>query len=923
MDFPDLSDEDLIQSFSLQASEISRIEEMALSQPQLPSDNMKTKPVRKRRTRKAETAQEETVGRKPKKEVLDLKQLREWKKSLGKTETQESEEFEEQFLSNPEKKPKIASNLEKHLAALRGQNLRKQRQTNKQKERFEADKQELAQAGKSCYPFESPAPVVLISKSDQEKIEAQQRYLNRMDTSEVSDVVLEYRINGENGGESGRIPCRFGDGKEYVAAFKPAFLVELKANIANSLAQIQPNRSLVFWLRCRQSTETDLYLYSELEKSGVLSGGFKAGDIVLCSTGDLGTEKFLGICVKQHYAGGTELALRCRNRQGNIQDVPMLFNLTYLDSIITHEREYQSLRLIEFFPLKDALLHPSPVPIPSNPTAFPPYFHLNDSQITAVKAALDPSPGFTLIQGPPGTGKTHVLTSLLSLLLQKSTYKLGGILVCAPSNAAIDEIVSRVVTNGLLDSEGNRRNDCKLVRIMGENRPKTQFCKVKRRPEVEKIALDQLIIEKMKELGLLEDFSGIERTKNELNRLEKQLLDADMRQIPELRQQIHHFQLTLSLEKQQKSFLTLKKQQLSNEILHSADLIFTTLSSSACSHLQSLSRNFEYVIIDECCQSTELRALIPLRYNAKKVVLIGDPMQLPAVTFSENKEYGKSLFERLKETGESVVMLKEQYRMVKSIREFPSETFYAGKLVDAGGKKCPDWIPSPELMFVNLKVSREIREEDEKSISNPAETTFICDLYESFRAYHGSGLDIGIITPYKKQVARLKDELKRRFGDVVRRDVEVNTVDGFQGREKDVIIFSAVRSMDQMGFLTDIRRLNVAITRAKFALWMVGKVETLQKNSTWGRLVGHIKDKHVVVHVSSFSEIRAIFRPKVSASMAITEPIGVKKAVERRPIDYAKMFERPVLRAQTPGIMELIAAREAQKAAQMKLSRQI
>jgi len=131
-----------------------------------------------------------------------------------------------------------------------------------------------------------------------------------------------------------------------------------------------------------------------------------------------------------------------------------------------------------------------------------------------------------------------------------------------------------------------------------------------------------------------------------------------------------------------------------------------------------------------------------------------------------------------------------------------------------------------------------------------------------------------------------------------------------------VIVFSAVRSMDQVGFLADVRRLNVAITRARFALWMVGKMETLQRQRTWAQLLTHIKDKHVLAHAGTFAEIRGIFRARIAPSMAVTEPIRAsslpKKPQDKRITDFYKMFEKPVPRSSpNPNILELITAREA------------
>lgn len=931
---PDQTDDDLIQAFSLKASDVQLIEEMARPAPPfLYSDTMKPAGKRRRRPKSTAVAEEdhkeerkeehkEAHGKKPRKEVLQLRELREWRRSLGKTEPrEEAEEEESEQITG--KRPKVAASLEKHLAALRTQAERQKAFSQKHKEKLAAEQQELAQTLKP-FPFESPAPTVLISKDDQRRMELHQRFVNRLNTQQVSDIVLEYSAEAAPAPRVRPIPNTFEDGVAYAEAFRPVFVEELKAELSNSLAQAKPARAVAFWLRCRRMTATDVYFYAEVSKSGVLSGCFSSGDVLLCSTGEIGTAenaKFLGICEKERFAGGSELLLHCKMRPNlaKSQQVPLLFTLLYVDSTTTHEREYQMMHMAEFLELKEAVLRPVGGRAVHNGCFLPASLLLNESQTQAVRAALDPLPGFTLIQGPPGTGKTHTLLAILSLLLHKSAAK-SGVLVCAPSNAAIDEVVYRVAKCGLIDGDGNKRNDCKLVRLTSRNpQDKARHCTVKPKPEVQALSLEQLALEKLTELGLKEDIAAIRGLREEIQKVEMEIDKAESSNLSELRLKRHHLRMSLTQEKHSRALIEEKRREIERNLLASADVIFTTLSGSGCKQLQAASRSFEFVIIDEACQGLELRTLIPLQYKARRAVLIGDPMQLPAVTFAEtNREiYSRSLFERLRDCGVPVVMLMEQYRMVKAIREFPSECCYGGKLVDGvTDRRCPDWLPCPELFFIDLKSSHEVKEEEEKSISNPAEIAFICDLYEHFRPYHGFGLDIGIIAPYRKQVTRIRQELKRRFGAVVRKDIEVNTVDGFQGREKDVIVFSAVRSMDQVGFLADVRRLNVAITRARFALWMVGKMETLQRQRTWAQLLTHIKDKHVLAHAGTFAEIRGIFRARIAPSMAVTEPIRMsslpKKPQDKRITDFYKMFEKPVPRSSpNPNILELITAREA------------
>jgi senataxin len=185
----------------------------------------------------------------------------------------------------------------------------------------------------------------------------------------------------------------------------------------------------------------------------------------------------------------------------------------------------------------------------------------------------------------------------------------------------------------------------------------------------------------------------------------------------------------------------------------------------------------------------------------------------------------------MSKAGCQVTMLEIQYRMDPAIRVFPSTNFYENRLTDGQSiltRKTRTWLPkNSEFLFFDLEDSEESREADETSYINMPEAEFIVSIYEALEGSHGCGMDIGVITPYKRQVRHLRNAFSHSYRGQFRADIEINTVDGFQGREKDVIIFSCVRSGDRIGFLDDFRRMNVAITRAKFALWIIGKAATL------------------------------------------------------------------------------------------------
>jgi senataxin len=447
------------------------------------------------------------------------------------------------------------------------------------------------------------------------------------------------------------------------------------------------------------------------------------------------------------------------------------------------------------------------------------------------------------------------------------------ILVCAPSNAAIDEIVTRTVRDGIMGFNGTRRTDLRMLRVGNQKKDQTELKqrspsdKSEQHTEVVSISLQHLVSQKLRDQGLQDEHTTLTTLRERLEKIESDLAKTEENEQPSLcarlRQDRKEAITALNREKCSKALFEDKKRTAELELLQTVDIVFTTLSGAASKCLEKLDRRFELVVIDEACQTVELTSLIPLQYKARKVIMIGDPMQLPATTFSEaaaKAGYSRSLFERLACKGIPVITLKDQYRMVPDIREFPSSAFYGGMLTDGNqSRPCPVWRPAPSLLFVDLKTSAEVRDEEGTSVANVHESNFITDLYRHFSRFHGTGMNIGVLTPYRRQVSSIKACLQYKFGSKWLKDVEVNTIDGFQGREKDVIVFSTVRSRDQIGFLSDIRRLNVAVTRAKFALWVVGRAETLQRHKTWAQFLGHCEDRGRLVHANSFAEVAGVF----------------------------------------------------------------
>lgn len=355
------------------------------------------------------------------------------------------------------------------------------------------------------------------------------------------------------------------------------------------------------------------------------------------------------------------------------------------------------------------------------------------------------------------------------------------------------------------------------------------------------------------------------------------------------------------------------KQLIESAFIESAQLLFTTLNS--CGHPSLEATEFCVTVIDEAAQCVEPSMLIAFRRGCKQCVMVGDQQQLPATVFSskvKNLLYDRSLFERLILSGHPYIMLDTQYRMHPTISELPSEMFYEGILKDGENVCSPNYIPDifidlgdtdedgsgyskrqrlhkalkaelPNYLFFDLPYSAETSASTSRVNMHEIEfcVNLVKYLISRFRAaamlkesHNSNGIivglsrpvlgSVGIITPYSEQLSELVHAFKRHklipaknssSSEGSYEEIELNTVDGFQGREKDIIIISTVRSNDygSIGFLSDTRRMNVALTRAKYAQYIVGSASTLYGNKHWGKLVKQAADKNCLISVSSSS----------------------------------------------------------------------
>jgi len=439
---------------------------------------------------------------------------------------------------------------------------------------------------------------------------------------------------------------------------------------------------------------------------------------------------------------------------------------------------------------------------------------LNDSQQKAVELSMQRR--LTLIQGPPGTGKTHTAVHLLKELANKGQ---GSILASAESNVAVDNLLE-----GLLDL------GVKAVRI---GRP------VKVRENLRNATLDALLEHHplQDELNFIRDENDeLRRGLSKLKGKEKGLAHRDIK---------HNFKEMRRIE-----------GEMTASVLDEAEVVCATTIGSG--HQILGNRKFPIVLIDEATQASEPSAMVPINRGCRQLILVGDHKQLPPTVISETAEIGglgQSLFERLHKCEIPAQMLTTQYRMHPSIREFPSARFYENQLEDGCTKKqrpapagllWPDW--DHPVAFIPVEGTEELDEEG-SSRSNFSEAAKVLSIVDGLLQIGDIQTnDIGIITPYNGQVRVLSDLFEQAGGREIGEKysgLEIKSVDGYQGREKEVIVFSTVRANEngEVGFLKDKRRLNVALTRAKRGLIVIGNLATLRHDPTWKSWLDWVEER--------------------------------------------------------------------------------
>mmetsp|Transcript_10665 Transcript_10665/g.32642 ORF Transcript_10665/g.32642 Transcript_10665/m.32642 type:complete len:757 (+) Transcript_10665:119-2389(+) len=404
----------------------------------------------------------------------------------------------------------------------------------------------------------------------------------------------------------------------------------------------------------------------------------------------------------------------------------------------------------------------------------------------------------TLIQGPPGTGKTKTACAIIKGLVALNS---GPVLAVAASNTAADNILE-----GL--------GGMKVVRIGRA---------VSVRESLRWLTIEARIARSGPVASLTAKLRSAEKRRDGLS--------------------------TRSI----RAALREAEARATRKIVSSADVIVSTCASCGSSALDDV--HIPAVVVDEATQATEPATLLPILRGCQQLTLVGDHHQLPPTVLSEEaslRGLDVSLFSRLWSLGIKPLLLTTQYRMHPALSQFPSDTFYAGKVTSAPeptDRPAPANLPwtaaDTGLLFIDMQGTEEPRA---TSFANHAEALAVAQLVKLALLDNNLGeQQIGVVTPYAGQVRVVREYLDHLDIDPLR--VEVCSVDGFQGREKELIVVSTVRSnaARKIGFTSDWRRMNVALTRARRGLVVVGNDRTLSSDPMWKKWIAFMRKNQYVM----------------------------------------------------------------------------
>ncbi|XP_010585851.2 probable helicase senataxin isoform X1 [Loxodonta africana] len=715
------------------------------------------------------------------------------------------------------------------------------------------------------------------------------------------------------------VPVRFQDSGDYFSVFFPLMILNTFETVAQEWIS-SPNKETFCQLRVRKFPadykkywEFVVYL-EECELARQLHP--KENDLVFLVPERLNEEnntegnlmqdpheyycgyvyKFRRTSVMRN--GKSECCVSIQTQDNLPVNLNELVKCIVISSLVTTQRKLKAMSLLSGRnQLARAVLNPNPMDfctkdlLTTTSERIITYLRdFNEDQKKAIETAyamVKHSPSVAkicLIHGPPGTGKSKTIVGLLYRLLtenQRRGYsdensnakiKQNRVLVCAPSNAAVDELMKKIILE-FKEKCKDKKNplgncgDINLVRLGPEKSINN---------EVLKFSLDSQVNHRMKkdlpchvqEMHKRKEF--LDHQLDELSRqralcrgvreVQRRELDEKIAQVSKERQE-----LASKIKEVQG-----RPQKTQSIIILESHIICCTLSTSGGLLLESAFRGqggvpFSCVIVDEAGQSCEVETLTPLIHRCNKLILVGDPKQLPPTVISmKAQEYGydQSMMARfcklLEENVEHnvisrlpVLQLTIQYRMHPDICLFPSNYVYNRNLktnrVTETNRCSSDWPFQPYLVF-DVGDGSERRDND--SYVNVQEIKLVMEIIKLIKDKRRDVTfrNIGIITHYKAQKMMIQKDLDKEFDR--KGPAEVDTVDAFQGRQKDCVIVTCVRanaSQGSIGFLASLQRLNVTITRAKYSLFILGHLRTLMENPHWNHLIQDAQKRGAII----------------------------------------------------------------------------
>ena len=440
--------------------------------------------------------------------------------------------------------------------------------------------------------------------------------------------------------------------------------------------------------------------------------------------------------------------------------------------------------------------------------------NLNSAQNVAVRNIMA-SRDVAVIHGPPGTGKTTTLVHAIQQLSKKEM----GILVTAPSNTAADVLAIRLSDLGL-----------QVVRIGHISR------------------VDESILKHTLEAQLAAhpESKNIKKVKIEAAEMRRQAQKFKRKFDGEARRERNHL---WAQSKELSSWANQLERRLLDQILDSSQVIICTLVG--VTNRAIANRKFSTVIIDEAAQALEPATWIPIT-RASRVVLAGDPFQLPPTVKSykaQKQGLSVTLIEKCIERHKKVNLLNTQYRMNFAIMEFSNQQFYNGNLKAAesvSDHSLDGMRENSKVLFIDTAGCgfEEQSKEGQRSKFNEEEFFILREhLYQLVAKFEAEASPtIAVISPYREQVIRMETYITED-DSLSPYPIEINTIDGFQGQERDVVYISLVRSntKSEIGFLSDYRRMNVAMTRAKKLLIIVGDSGTIGAHDFYQNFLNYVE----------------------------------------------------------------------------------